>query len=257
MNYKYIIGIILIFLLSNCERNMKLVNNQEYQLIWEENFMSVLDTSLWNIEVKEAGWVNNELQSYTSNKQNLYIKDEKLHIKAIKMDNNNYTSSRITTFQKKKWKYGYFEIKAMLDKKQGTWPAIWLLSETIIEEGWPQCGEIDIMEHINVEDQIYGSLHSKEYNHMKGNNLGHSHSVNNVEDFNIYGLEWQHDRINWYVNDSLFYSINRNEYFAKEWPYDKDYFMIINLAIGGDWPGPPLNDFLSSLFVIDWIKVYE
>ena len=107
------------------------------------------------------------------------------------MDNNNYTSSRITTFQKKKWKYGYFEIKAMFDKKQGTWPAIWLLSETIIEEGWPQCGEIDIMKHINVEDQIYGSLHSKEYNHMKGNNLGDSHSVNNVEDFNIYGLEWQ------------------------------------------------------------------
>ena len=83
MSYKYIIGIISFFLLSNCNRNMKIVNYQKYLLIWEENFTNVLDTSLWNIEVKEPGWVNNELQSYTSNKQNLFIKDEKLHIKAI------------------------------------------------------------------------------------------------------------------------------------------------------------------------------
>ena len=168
------------------------------------------------------------------------------------------SNEKLTTQQKINWQYGYFEIKAKFDSKKGTWPAIWLLSETIHEDGWPKCGEIDIMEHVNNEKQIHGSLHSDEYNHMKGNNLGNSYSIGNkIEDFNIYGLEWTKDKISWYVNDVLFYSINKKDYFKENWPYDNKYFMILNLAIGGNWPGNPSENFQSSLFIIDWIKVYQ
>ena len=258
MNYKYNIALLIALLLLNCYNKMKILNNQKYNLVWEENFDHTLNLSFWNIEIKEPGWVNNELQAYTSDKKNLFIKDSKLHINAIKEKDNYYTSGRLTTQQKINWQYGYFEIKAKFDSKKGTWPAIWLLSETIHEDGWPKCGEIDIMEHVNNEKQIHGSLHSDEYNHMKGNNLGNSYSIGNkIEDFNIYGLEWTKDKISWYVNDVLFYSINKKDYFKENWPYDNKYFMILNLAIGGNWPGNPSENFQSSLFIIDWIKVYQ
>lgn len=260
MYYKYIILFISLFIISNCRESVNLVKKNKYKLVWEENFNNKLDTNYWNIEVKDAGWVNNELQTYTSKKQNLFVNNNKLYINALKEKYNNadYTSARITTQNKINWKYGYFEIRAKFDQIQGTWPAIWLLSERINLDGWPMCGEIDIMEHINAEYKIYGSLHSEKYNHMKGNNLGGSYDINSsFDEYNLYGLEWTKDKISWYVNDNLFYSIDKKKYFEENWPYDSSFFMIVNLAIGGNWPGPPLEDFKSSSFIIDWIKIYQ
>ena len=106
--------------------------------------------------------------------------------------------------------------------------------------------------------KIYGSLHSERYNHMLGNNLGNSFKLDELaSEFNIYGLEWTKDFIKWYVNDKPFYTVNKKDFFGNDWPYDGKYFLIINQAIGGDWPGSPLETFDSSKFLIDWIKVYK
>ena len=184
MKHKQIIVISLLFFVFNCRNALKFINGNQYKLAWEENFNNALDLNFWNIEIRDAGWVNNEMQAYTSSSSNLFIKDNKLFIRALKENYNNakYTSARITTQKKVNWMYGYFEIRAKFDQMQGTWPAIWLLSESIDKEGWPECGEIDIMEHINTENKVYGSLHSEKYNHMKGNNLGGNNTIGNALD---------------------------------------------------------------------------
>ena len=156
----------------------------DYQLVWEENFLGeVLDTNKWNIEIREPGWVNNELQAYTNRSENLIIENNNLIIKTIKerYKEADYTSGRINTSGKIGWKYGRFEIRARIPKTKGVWPAIWLLSESIAEKGWPKCGEIDIMEHINNEDIIYGTIHSEEYNHMTDTQIGGKVTIENLD----------------------------------------------------------------------------
>ena len=261
MKKKVIISIILVLFVSNCQKNhKKKINGKNYDLIWHEDFDKEINKNIWNLEVRDPGWVNNELQAYTPRNENLRIEKKHLVINSIKEDYKNakYTSGRLNTQNKLNWEYGYFEIKAKFDLKQGTWPAIWLLSEKIASVGWPKCGEIDIMEHVNDEKKVYGSLHSERYNHMLKNNLGNSFVLNELAtEFNIYGLEWTKDFIRWYVNDELFYSVNKKDFFGENWPYEGRYFLIINQAIGGDWPGDPLETFNSSKFLIDWIKVYK
>ena len=261
MKNKLITFIILVLLTANCQMNhKKIINEKTYKLIWQEDFATPINKDIWNLEERDAGWVNNELQAYTSRSENLNIDNNYLIITSLKerYKNANYTSGRLNTQNKLNWEYGYFEIKAKFDLQQGTWPAIWLLSEKITSLGWPKCGEIDIMEHVNNEKKIYGSLHSERYNHMLGNNLGNSFKLDELaSEFNIYGLEWTKDFIKWYVNDKPFYTVNKKDFFGYDWPYDGKYFLIINQAIGGDWPGSPLETFDSSKFLIDWIKVYK
>ena len=232
-----------------------------YNLVWEENFTNkILDTNKWNIEIRDPGWVNNELQAYTNESKNLSISNNNLVIKTIKekYKNADYTSGRINTQGKANWKYGRFEIRAKIPKTKGVWPAIWLLSETISDEGWPKCGEIDIMEHINNEDIIYGTVHSEEYNHMTDTQIGGNIEVKDLDSkFHTFGIEWNQDALVWFVDDKIYHRVDKINYFKSEWPFDKNYFLIINQAIGGFWPGDPDKNFKSSEFIIDWIKIYQ
>lgn len=232
-----------------------------YKLVWEESFTSQsLDTNRWNVEIRDPGWVNNELQAYTSQSKNLFIDSNNLTIKTIKekFDQANYTSGRINTQSKANWKYGRFEIRAKIPKAKGVWPAIWLLSESISDEGWPKCGEIDIMEHINNEDIIYGTIHSEQYNHMTDTQIGGNISIGDLDSkFHTFGLEWNKDALVWFIDDEVYHRVNKVDHFTSGWPFDKKYFLIINQAIGGFWPGDPDQDFKSSEFIIDWIKIYQ
>ena len=165
---KILIHSILLFLISCMSYKSNLTNNgilkSNYQLVWSEFFTeNNLDTNKWNIEIRDPGWVNNELQAYTNKQDNLYIDNNKLVIQGIKENHGKaeYTSGRINTNEKSSWKYGRFEIRAKIPKQKGVWPAIWLLSETILIDGWPNCGESDIMEHVNNEDIIFGTIHSE------------------------------------------------------------------------------------------------
>ncbi len=232
-----------------------------YKLVWDELFnKQELDTNKWNIEIREPGWVNNELQAYTKRKENLFIKNNNLFIRGIKEKHGDtqYTSGRINTSKKFNWKYGRFEIRAKLSKQKGIWPAIWLLSENIENVGWPKCGEIDIMEHINNEDIIYGTIHSEKYNHMNKNQIGGQINLEDISsEFYTYGLEWNSESLLWFVDNKVYFRLDKKDYFEEDWPFDNEYFLIINQAIGGFWPGNPEDNFIQSDYIIDWIKVYQ
>jgi len=234
---------------------------ENYQLVWSEEFQGgELDSNKWNIEVRDPGWVNNELQAYTNRKNNLLIKDGNLIIRGIKenYDEAKYTSGRINTSQKVNWKYGRFEIRAKIPKQKGVWPAIWLLSESISNEPWPKCGEIDIMEHINNENIIYGTIHSEEYNHMAETQIGGNITIDNLNTkFHVFGIEWDSESIVWFIDNKIYHRVDKKEYFGDKWPFDNEYFLIINQAIGGFWPGEPEENFKTTEYVIDWVKIYQ
>jgi beta-glucanase (GH16 family) len=256
--------VLFLLVIVGCHQPNKMhkgILKNNYTLVWSELFNDDnIDTTKWNIEIKDPGWVNNELQAYTDKKDNLYIDDNNLIIEAIQEDYRqaNYTSGRINTYTKLSWKYGRFEIRAIIPKHKGIWPAIWLLSETILTDGWPNCGEIDIMEHINNENIIYGTIHSKEYNHLTETQIGGNVIVNDLDtQFHTYGLEWNSESIIWLIDDKQYYKIDKSEYFKEEWPFDNKFFLIINQAVGGFWPGDPDIHFTKSQFIIDWIKIYQ
>ena len=261
---RFFIVITLSILLSSCMNESSHKNGilkDDYQLVWSDFFKNQnLDSTKWNIEIRDPGWVNNELQAYTDKKDNIYINNNNLIIQGLKENYQGakYTSGRINTNGKSSWKYGRFEVRAKIPKQKGIWPAIWLLSETIFTDGWPKCGEIDIMEHINKEDIIYGTIHSEEYNHMTETQIGGNITIDNLElDFHTFGLEWNSESLIWFIDDQVYHRVDKKDYFKEEWPFDNHYFLIINQAIGGFWPGDPDKNFQTAKYVIDWIKIYQ
>jgi len=260
--------ITILWILSSCIAGSEIdtlktkgILKADYQLVWSDLFTDEnIDTAKWTIEVRDPGWVNNELQAYTGRRDNLHIDNNNLIIMGIKENylEAKYTSGRMNTSGKANWKYGRFEIRARVPKQKGIWPAIWLLSETIFTEGWPKCGEIDIMEHVNNEDIIYGTIHSEKYNHMTNTSIGGNMTIKDLDaDFHTFGLEWDSEALVWFIDDKEYYRINKADHFDALWPFDKDYFLIINQAIGGFWPGDPEKDFKTTKYVIDWVKVYQ
>ena len=114
------------------------------------------------------------------------------------------------------------------------------------------------MEHINNEDVIYGTIHSEKYNHIKKNQIGGKTIVDDISsNFHTYGLEWNSESILWFVDNKIYFSLDKKDYFKKTWPFDNEYFLIINQAIGGFWPGEPEENFKTSDYIIDWIKIYQ
>lgn len=262
-NMKFLIAIILI-LFNSCMDKLDHKNGilkDNYRLVWSDLFLNqFLDSTKWNIEIRDPGWVNNELQSYTDREKNIYINNNNLVIKSIKENygNGKYTSGRINTQQKANWRYGRFEIRAKIPMEKGIWPAIWLLSENISKDGWPKCGEIDIMEHINNENIIYGTIHSEEYNHMTKTQIGGQATIDNLDsEFHVFGLEWNSESLVWFINDKIYHRVDKKDYFDDKWPFDDSYFLIINQAVGGFWPGNPDDNFKTTEYIIDWIKIYQ
>ncbi|HEY4616586.1 MAG TPA: glycoside hydrolase family 16 protein [Flavobacterium sp.] len=231
------------------------------KLVWEENFNNPkLDESVWNFELGNGcpnlcGWGNNEKQVYTND--NHEIVDGKLVIHA-KKEGESYTSTRITTKGKKAFQYGRIEARAKLPIGHGLWPAFWMLGQNISEVGWPKSGEIDILEYIGKEPHmVFTSLHTQD---SHGNTINTKKTkIESIENgFHLYAMDWTKDKIDFFVDDVLVYSFDpiiKNE---NTWPYDQPFFFIVNLAIGGDFGGPAVDDsVLPQKFVVDYIKVYQ
>jgi len=228
-----------------------------YSLVWEDNFNgSSLDTTAWNQEVAKPGWVNNELQRYTKS-ENIELDKGKLIIIA-KKENNEYTSGRVNTQGKRLFTYGLVEIKAKIPQGTGTWPALWMLGQNIDEVGWPACGELDIMEHVGKHPNfIHSSIH---------NNSGYGSTpytgILQIKDpfskFHIYGMEWTKDFIDFFIDSKLVYHYQPEVKNMDNWPFDQPYFLIFNVAIGGTWGGPVVDDkIFPTAMTIDWVKVYQ
>lgn len=235
-----------------------------YKLLWQDLFDqgSQLDLATWNIETGGTGFGNKEAQFYTNQEKNLFIKDQTLHIVAHKeaYQGSDYTSAKITTKGKKHIQYGRIEVMAHVPKGKGTWPAIWLLGEDVREVGWPLGGEIDLMEHVGKNPgHFHFSLHSKAYNHIKYNHPTYIHEdLELLNDFHLYRLDWDEDQISFYVDDKHIITFSKESHATEEqWPFNKPYFFILNLAIGGNWGGAIDDSIFPVELKIKYVKVYE
>lgn len=251
---KKIIVLLLIF------GQVGLAQKNKKKLVWEENFSGkALNEKIWNIELgngcPNCGWGNNEKQLYT--KENHELVKGKLVITAKKED-TKYTSTRITTKNKKEFKYGYFEARAQLPTGIGTWPAFWMLGSNIKEVGWPKSGEIDILEYVGREPEIvFTTLHTQD---SHGNSVNTKQTkIKGIEQgFHVFGLDWSKDKMDFYVDDALVYTFQPTIKNENTWPFDQPFYFIVNLAIGGNLGGPvPDDTVFPQKFKVDYIKVYQ
>ncbi|MFL9843745.1 glycoside hydrolase family 16 protein [Flavobacterium rhizosphaerae] len=229
-------------------------------LVWEENFNgNIIDEATWNFEVGDGcpncGWGNNERQLYTT--ENHKVENGNLVITAKKHD-GEYTSTRITTANKKEFKYGYIEARVKLPTGQGIWPAFWMLGSDIKKEGWPLSGEIDILEYLGRDpDMVYTTIHTKA-NHA-GNATGKKTEFKNMEEgYHTFGIDWSKQAITFYVDNVSVFTYAPKVKTIENWPFDKPFFIILNMAIGGNFGGPEVDDSIfPQEYYIDYVKVYS
>jgi beta-glucanase (GH16 family) len=233
-----------------------------WKLVFEEDFskQNSLDLSRWTIDVGDHGGGNNEAQYYTAGTHNISFEDGALHIEGRKekYKTKEYTSAKIVTKDKIEWTYGRFEICAKLPIGKGTWPAIWTLGHKLPKEGWPELGEIDIMEHVGWnQDVIHFSLHSKHYNHKIGNQATYFTKIENVSSsYKTYVLEWDENKLSFFVDEAHMATFNKSDY-PDSWPFNKPHYLILNLALGGGW-GREIDDAcLPQRLSIRSVKVYQ
>jgi len=243
---------------------------KDWNMVWNDEFNNIglPDSSKWNYDVGGHGWGNNEKQFYLKDsEENAAVAKGHLNIVALKKNHEKlkYTSTRLTTYQKFTLQYGKIEVSARLPRGNGTWPAIWMLAESRKNETepWPLCGEIDIMEHVGKDPNvIHVSLHSQLYNHIKRTQITYIDTVDNVFDnFHTYGIEWDENSIKFIIDDKLYFETfkgEKNRISTNEgWPFDKPYYLILNLAIGGNWGGTIDDNIFPSTMMVDFVRVYK
>lgn len=238
----------------------------KWKLTWSDefNYNGLPDSTKWNYDVGGSGFGNNELQYYTQNDtSNAVVRNGLLRITARKQnrDDKTYTSARLLTKDKSEFRYGKIEVRAKLPRGKGTWPAIWMLGKNISEAGWPTCGEIDIMEHVGYEkDSIFGTIHSKSYNHTIGTQKVKAIFIDKpYDDFHVFSIEWTPEKIDFMMDNKVYNHIVNEHKTANEWPFDQPFFLILNLAIGGNWGGKYGVDdsIFPAVFKVDYVRVYE
>lgn len=239
--------------LTACSQNKE----PDWKLVWSDefNYTGLPDTSSWGNEV---GFIrNNELQYYTQHRiENSSVQEGNLLIIGRKelYDSAGYTSASITTDGKKSWTYGRIEARMKLPKGQGMWPAFWMLGQNIHQVGWPRCGEIDIMEHINNEDILYGTLHWHDEEHVSSG----GRIPCTVNEFHDYSVEWANDSIKWFLDGVQYHSVCIKDSINSTAELHKPHYIILNLAIGGEWPKDPdeTTQFPDTVFV-DYVRVFQ
>jgi beta-glucanase (GH16 family) len=241
-------------LMSSCTSQEK----PSWKLVWadEFNYTGLPDSSKWGNEV---GFIrNNELQYYTKRRlENSVVKNGTLMIigRKEKYENADYTSSSIVTDGKFSWTLGKVEARMKLPSGQGMWPAFWMLGQNIHTVGWPKCGEIDIMEHINSENIAYGTLHwDKDNEHVSSGGKTQC----DISKFHDYAIEWDKDSIRFMVDGIKYHSVIIKDSVNSTEEFQRPHYIILNLAIGGEWPKNPdeTTIFPDTVFV-DYVRVYQ
>ncbi len=238
------------------------------EYLWNDEFDGeTIDASKWGFEIGTgaSGWGNNEWEYYTSRKENTYIKDGVLHIRAQKEDyeGQKYTSARMLTKGKFAFKYGTVEARIALPVGKGIWPAFWMLGENFDKVGWPACGEIDIIEAVNSENIVYGTNHwanGSEYA-TYGNNTGNyrdqKHEMD-ITQFHTYKFTWDEKYIRMFVDDFMYHEIliEGNQGDTEE--FHKPFFFLLNVAVAGNWPGFEVDDTqFPNEMLVDYIRVSQ
>lgn len=244
-----------------------------YRLSWSDEFSSANgstpDSTKWVYDVGGNGWGNNELEYYTNQPQNAQIRDGNLVITAQKEAytgtdgvTRNYTSARLKTLNRLAQAYGRFEARIKIPAGQGIWPAFWMMGNDIETVGWPKCGEIDVMENIGKEPAIaHGSLHGPSTAGSTSDRTaqfslpaGQKFS----DDFHLYAVEWEPGTIRFFVDANLYATFTASQWPAGgTWVFDHPFFILLNVAVGGDWPGPPdSTTVFPQPMLVDYVRVY-
>jgi beta-glucanase (GH16 family) len=254
-----------------------------WKLVWSDEFdkPGLPDPAKWEYE---TGFIrNNEQQFYTrARKENARVENGMLVIEARKEHYQNpafagdgkdaagtrrgrefaeYTSASLVTQGKAAWTYGRVEVRAKLPSGRGVWPAIWMLGSDRHQYGWPACGEIDIMEFVGFDPgKIHANVHTRKYNHLLHNGKGSEIAIPDAsEAFHVYAMEWDADRLDFFVDDHKYFSYSNEGTGHDAWPFDKDQYLILNLALGGGWGGAHGMDdaIYPQRYYIDYVRVYQ
>ena len=251
---------------ASCDISTSGEIDENWLLVWSDEFDAPdIDMTKWSYEVGTGnwGWGNGEAQYYTDNSNNSFIEDGKLIIKAIRQwySGSDYTSARMVTRNKGDWTYGRIEVRAKLPAGTGTWPAIWMMPTDSEYGGWPDSGEIDIMEHVGFDPgAIHATCHNDTYNWYDGiPPPGGELNVNDFdENFHTYTLEWTESSLKWFVDETLYYTYSNTSSWST-WPYNYDFFIILNIAIGGTWGGQQgIDDGIFPVQMeVEYVRVYQ
>lgn len=241
-------------------------DKQKGKLIWSDEFNvpGRPDTTRWGYDIGGNGWGNNELQYYTDKPENARVENGMLIVEAQQdsLGGKPYTSSRIVSRKKGDWVYGYIEVRAKLPRGKGTWPAIWMLSTDWSYGGWPASGEIDIMEHVGYDpDVIHGTVHTESYNHVKQTQKEGKITVpGSQDDFHVYAMRWTKKQMDFLVDDKVYHSVAHDlKDDFRGWPFDKRFYLILNVAVGGNWGGKEGVDpsIWPQRMEVDYVRVYR
>ena len=233
-----------------------------WNIVWQDEFEGTeLDRTNWTFDLGGSGWGNAEWEAYTDRPENIRVEDGMLVIEAREekatVSGRPYSSARIKTQGLHAWQYGRIEARMKLPYGQGIWPAFWMLGAN--NRGWPASGEIDILEHIGRDpNTIYATVHAPGYS--GGNGVGSSLVVPEdtlKNDFHVFAIEWQENEIRWFFDDQEFFKLTPADVPA-EWIFDHEFYIIINLAVGGRWPGYPDKTTVFPQFMyVDYVRVYQ
>lgn len=232
--------------------------------MWQDEFdgNGAPDASKWTFETGGSGWGNNELQYYTAG-NNAKIEDGNLVITAKKelVSGKAYTSSRMITRGKGDFLYGRFDIRAKLPRGRGTWPAIWMLSSDNAFGPWPSSGEIDIMEHVGFDqNKVHSSVHTSAFNGLRGNQKSASKVIPGVSDeFHNYRVDWTPYSVRGYIDDVQYFEYTNENSGFTTWPFNKRFYMLLNIAVGGNWGGAQGVDdnIFPQSMTVDYVRVYK
>lgn len=235
-----------------------------WELVWHDEFDGdAINRSDWTFDLGGGGWGNGEAQIYTDRQENARLENGLLVIEGRKEPNEhggfNFTSARLKTQGLKEFQYGRIEARIKVPAGAGTWPAFWMLGSNFSQVGWPDCGEIDIMEYVGKEPNlVMGTLHGPGYSGALGLTARSLQDFPIAEDFHVFAIEWDKDQIRWFFDDENYHTLTREDVGPDRWVFDQPFFIILNLALGGTLGGliSPDTAFPVDMYV-DYVRVYQ
>ena len=263
MRIIYMLFIVIGLVACSASRNETSENN--WKLSWSDEFdySGLPDSNKWSYDTGGHGWGNNELQYYTqADINNVEVSNGTLKLRAIKekTGNRDYSSARLVTRGKEDFTYGKIEIRSKLPAGRGLWPAFWMLGSNANEVGWPDCGEIDIMEHVGFEkDSVFGTVHTKTYNHIIGTQKTKKAFIEDpYNNWHTYSIEWTPDRMDFLVDGTLYNQVINENKTKAEWPFDDPFYILLNIAVGGNLGGMKGVDttVFPAQMEVDYIRVF-
>ncbi|MBT1633131.1 glycoside hydrolase family 16 protein [Curtobacterium flaccumfaciens] len=223
---------------------------------------SAPNPGIWRYDLGAGGWGNAELQTYTDSRRNAALEGAgNLVITAHREADGSYSSARLKSESTYTAQYGRIEARIRIPRGQGIWPAFWMLGADIGQVGWPACGEIDVMENVGYEPGIvHGTVHGPGYSGAQGISAAYTNPSGAAfaDDFHVYGVDWRPGSITWTVDGVAYRTVTRSDVGSATWVFDKPFFVILNVAVGGNWPGSPdASTRFPQQMTIDWLRVHQ